>query len=332
MKIAVIFTGGTIGSASNEQFVSLSGENSMFLTEQYRKKYEKEADFSAFTPYFIHSENLTFDDLSQLTACVSEVLAMDFDGIIITHGTDTLQFTAAAMSLIFSDSQIPIVLVSSNFPLADKRANGLANFASAVDFISRKISAGVFVSYRNRLELPELHSGTRLLCHPDFSDELLSARNQIYGSFANSCFIKNPNYSYRKKTDGAPLRLNADFSAYKDILFIRPYVGIVYPQISDNIRAVLLTGYHSGTLRTRGKEFADFCDACKEKNVPVFLTGILNFERPYESTGEYKKHNVIPLYNITPITAYIKLVLLLSESSDNLAERMNTPVTDEFFE
>ena len=54
-----------------------------------------------------------------------------YDGIIITHGTDTLQYTSAMLGYMFDDVSIPIVLVSSNYVLEDKRANGLINLSKA---------------------------------------------------------------------------------------------------------------------------------------------------------------------------------------------------------
>lgn len=331
MKIAVIFTGGTIGSNGKSKYIKLFRENTSSLTDDYKKNYRSDIDFVPFTPYFIHSENLTFNELTQLTACVAEASVMDFDGIIITHGTDTLQFAAAAMSLIFADSKIPIVMVSSNYPLDDKRANGSHNFAAAVEFIVRGISAGVFVSYKNASELPQIHSASRLLAYDAFSDKLRSVRDEVYGCFANSCFIKNPRYSFRQSTELSAPSLKADFSAHNDILMLEQYVGLEYPALRDNTRAVILTSYHSGTICTCGDNFDGFCSSCSENGVPVFLVGMQKDAKQYESTEEFEKHGIVPLFNITPICAYMKLTLLLSETADDLAERMNIPVADEFF-
>jgi len=68
-----------------------------------------------------------------------------YDGIIITHGTDTLAYTAAALSFYFNAIKIPILLVSSDYPLDDSKANGLDNFMCAVEFIRQKCGQ-VFLS------------------------------------------------------------------------------------------------------------------------------------------------------------------------------------------
>lgn len=331
MKIAVIFTGGTIGSAEDEKFIRISRESGDALIELYRQKYRSEIGFESFTPYFIHSENLTFNKLYVLTECVSRVLSKNYDGIIITHGTDTLQFTAAALGLIFAGCKIPVLLVSANRPLGDSRSNGMKNFAAAVEFIVRGIANGVFVSYKNEGSLSEIHSATRLMDYNEFSDILRSAMGVNYGCFANSCFIKNPNYSYRAYVRNSAEKLSADFSASGNVSVIKPYLGLVYPEITENIRAVIHTSYHSGTVCTESEAFKSFADECKEKGVAVFLTGMLENTKQYESTGKLEKLGIVPLPNITFASAYIKLILLLSDGNGNIAERMLTPVCDEFF-
>ena len=74
--------------------------------------------------------------LNLLISCIREQLTKDIDGIIVTHGTDTLPFTAAALGMCFAYAKVPILLVSSNYILDDPRANGLTNFTAAVDYIT----------------------------------------------------------------------------------------------------------------------------------------------------------------------------------------------------
>ena len=87
-------------------------------------------------PYRILSENMNAGYVNRLADCVRKVMARnDSEGIIITHGTDTLQYTAALLSYVFGTDCVPVLLVSSDFPLEDERANGMANFMRAVEFI-----------------------------------------------------------------------------------------------------------------------------------------------------------------------------------------------------
>ena len=142
MNITVIFTGGTIGSSVQQDFVSTDAQMPYRLLAMYEAGQKKKGaaipSFRTQAPYTTLSEYMDGSHLNRLIACVQSLLTTDdpdIDGIIITHGTDTLPFTAAALGMCFAYAEIPILLVSSNYILDDPRANGLTNFTAAVDYI-----------------------------------------------------------------------------------------------------------------------------------------------------------------------------------------------------
>ena len=110
MKLLVILTGGTIGSGFCEEFISLNENSKNVLLDGYNH-----LQIDTVQPYTILSEQLKAEYINLLIKCVGENLNKDYDGIIITHGTDTLQYTASALSCIYSNTSIPVVLVSSNY-------------------------------------------------------------------------------------------------------------------------------------------------------------------------------------------------------------------------
>ena len=146
MKILVIFTGGTIGSTVKDGWISADNTAKYTLIENYKNSFGDSVCFDTCEPYFMLSENLSAKHLNLLTESVKEALSKDFDGIIITHGTDTLHFSAAAIHLAFSGADIPIVFVSANYPLENALSNGQANFEAAVKLIQSGISSGVYIS------------------------------------------------------------------------------------------------------------------------------------------------------------------------------------------
>ncbi len=208
MNILTIFTGGTISSSERGGYIGPDEQNNYRLINEYKKLNPekcKNISFSIVSPYFILSENLTGKHINLLADCIDKALSSDeYDGIIVTHGTDTLQYTAAGLSYIYSDINIPIVLVSSNYILDDSRANGYDNFSAAVDFImtccktpEENINAsteknagnnlaiennvanhiGVYVAYKNENEPAVIHCGARLLSHASYSDKIYSVDN-----------------------------------------------------------------------------------------------------------------------------------------------------------
>ncbi|MDE6111619.1 MAG: asparaginase domain-containing protein, partial [Eubacterium sp.] len=165
MKILIMFTGGTIGCSSSGGVISPNEENTKLLLELYKKEYSKDVDFEITEPYYALSENNTGKTLEHLISAVCDAVNMDYSGIIVTHGTDTLQYSAAALSYALGNKTIPVLLVSSNYVLTDKKANGLSNFAAAVDFIQNGYGKGVFVPYKNSDNKVYVHRASRLLQH-----------------------------------------------------------------------------------------------------------------------------------------------------------------------
>ncbi len=301
MRILTVFTGGTIGSSLSEGAISPKTENAFLLLNLYKEKYGA-AEFDTVAPYTILSENLRAEYLEKLRSCVEENLGRGYDGIIVTHGTDTLQYSAAYLDLVLGITDVPVVLVSSNYPLSDSRANGLDNFAAAVSFIRSKEGRGVFVSYLNRGEEgTAIHRGAEVLPHQPFDDRIFSLFDNIYGTVKEGEFVKNPDYRERERED-----LSGKLSGR--VVFLRPYVGMTYPELPDDTNAVLLEGWHSGTLPTAHNELREFCEKAKECGVPVYLTGsIQGFE--YESKLLFDSMGIKVLPPMSPIAAYVMLAV-----------------------
>ena len=299
MRILTVFTGGTIGSSLSKGAISPKAENAFLLLKLYNEKYGA-AEFDTVAPYTILSENLSAEYLEKLRSCVEENLNSGYDGIIVTHGTDTLQYSAAYLDLTLGLTETPVVLVSSNYPLLDSRANGLENFAAAVDFIRSKQGRGVFVSYLNRGdEGAAIHRGAEVLPHQPFDDRIFSLFDNIYGTVKGSVFVKNPGYRERER-----VRMGGKLSGR--VIFLRPYVGMTYPEIPGDTKAVLLEGWHSGTLPTAHSELVEFCEKAKERGVPVYLTGSMpGFE--YESKRLFDSMGIKVLPPMSPIAAYVML-------------------------
>lgn len=308
MKILIIFTGGTIGSTVNGNYISADKETPYKLLSEYEKNYGIDFEYDVLQPYSELSENNTGETLSALTECLKENFDSGYDGVIVTHGTDTLQYTSAALSYTFGKCGVPVCIVSANYIIGDERSNGLTNFRGAVNFIRRKIG-GVWVIYKNSdVENVTVHNGARLLESQAFSDCFYSAGNSFFGRFdCGENFIKNENY--REFPDEIPpifpkkLEERSDF-----ILRITPYVGMTFPTINSKVKYVIMGTFHSGTFNTRSEYVKKFFSELREKNITVFLTGT-TAGTSYESTKAFKELNVIPVPNIAPIALYMKIWL-----------------------
>ena len=320
MNILFIFTGGTIGSTARNGYIGIDGKKPYRLIEAYKEKYGIGFDYDIREPYTILSENSTGETITALIGCIRESIDRKYDGIVIMHGTDTLQYTAAALGYAFGNNGIPICLVSSNHPVEDERANGLVNLRAAAGLIEENtVTAkhkGVFVPYKNPWDkYISVHRGTRLLSSQAFSDSFHSIKNSIYGSINETgAFTGNPFYS--EYEDGIePLSGVTLTENCRNIFRIVPNPGMVYPQIGSEIKYIIHESYHSGTINTISKENRNFFEEMKRRGVKVFLTG-LSDDIPYESTGYYEELGINPVKNISPIALYMKLWLFSSAGLD----------------
>lgn len=215
MRILVIFTGGTIGSSVKGKFIATDGNKKYKIIESYTDGHN-DISFDTLEPYTILSENLMGHNINMLAQCIRDNCD-GYQGIIVTHGTDTLQYTASGLSLMLSDIGLPVVLVSSNYILEDKRANGITNFFAAVSFIKavcKKQSGedgcevkeegieackGVFVAYNNGGNETYIHLGSMVIPHRAYEDRIFSHKDNYVGTVISEEFIPNIAFNYENE-------------------------------------------------------------------------------------------------------------------------------------
>ena len=299
MRILTVFTGGTISCSRTGGVLAPDGNSASLLLQLYHQQYGAAA-FDAVAPYTVLSENLGADNLRALRDCITENAA-GYDGVIVTHGTDTLPYAAAYLDYVLGEG-IPVVLVSANYPLTDTRSNGLCNFAAAVEVI-RSGERGVFVAYHNTGDaFTAVHRGRDVLMQLPYDDSLYSLFRTPSGFVRDGRMLRSPAYRERERESLSDRELNGQ------VLFLRPYVGMRYPAIDKGVKSVLLEGWHSGTLATAREELRRFCAEAAEKGVPVYLTGsVEGFE--YESKKAFEELRIQVLPPLSPVAAYMRLWL-----------------------
>jgi len=213
MKITLILTGGTIGSVEthNVKDVNMS-ETTPLLVTNFNKKNKKE-NFEILKPLNILSENIVMQDLNILLNCIKNIDLENCKGIIITYGTDTLAYTCAFMAVAMRGIGIPVVFVSSQFPLQDEFSNGNENFQNAVEIINAKMH-GVYAVYRNDDSVSYIHEGEKLLQCGNYSNNFYS---KTMGSIEKKFDFKRQERILERIRE---LKNN--------VLLIEPYVGIDY--------------------------------------------------------------------------------------------------------
>ena len=310
-NILLVFTGGTIGSQLENGTIdtdSTAGFKLIRLFQQHHPEPDR-VSFKTLQPVQILSENLHPEIWRTVIAAIEAEDLSAFDGIIVTHGTDTLAFTAAVLGIYFHAINIPLMLVSSNYPLDNPKANGLPNFICAVDFMRQRHADGVFVPYQNPGQSMQVHIGTRLHSCLPLSGDFISVQNKPYCRYDHGEFT--PLHELPEK-QAATIILKNKFAR---ILLIKPYPGLDYSHFNlDNIDAILHDLYHSGTACVTdqwGKQHSliEFSVQCQQRGVPLYLAPAIKTADAYSSTRQLLAHGAKMVWNSSLETVYAKLCL-----------------------
>lgn len=319
-KILLMLTGGTICSFVNrEGFKEAEIDKAApLLIDNFNKNNTDcfQIKFDVELPLNILSENMTIDKWNELLKALAKLKWADYDGIIIAHGTDTLAFTASLLSTVLAGCKVPVFMVSSNFDLSDKRANGNQNFKAAVELIAKEIVPNVYITYKNSDGITYLHKGS----------EITQCQNYTWNFYSkNMLNYKVFNQLEINKIDREMI-LNKIESLKNNVLMVEPYVGIDYSLYNlDGRKAVLHGLFHSSTACVNISNDGDIIDnssvlhmmnKCKEKGIGFYIAPfereLLADEAMYSSTGILLSHGAIPIVGMTKEVCYTKLLVACS--------------------
>lgn len=315
-RICVIFTGGTIGSDSDGKNVALSGASKKMLIEKYREAAGDAVKFDVLSPINILSENMQKSDLNKIYNCIKSVNYSDYDGIIVTHGTDTLCFTVNWLSQVLSDIPVPLVAVSALYPLTDSRSNGVKNFTGAVTFIEKSALRGVYCAFANDNENCKIHLGSRLSYPDEINGFYHSALGVHFAEIVDGGVVYNSSRVLPSKEEIAGNNAKPLDSALCDkimLITMRSLLNFaVYDFSRTKPRAVIIELSHSGTVCTVGDElnFKRFAAYCKEYGVPVILAPVMSKAGVYASMVGIPE-NVIFVYDMTIEMTIVKVMCAL---------------------
>jgi L-asparaginase len=341
LKIKVLYTGGTIGTQdSSNKVLSVRKSTPPNLIGLYEnERRDSEIQFDSELKSTVLSENIALDYWESIYNAVKEVNEKEFDGIIITHGTDTIAYTAVFLSMMLQPAKLPILLVSSDYPLDDPRSNGLENFTAAVDFIKQAKTKGVFVPFCKSIYIQEIgkiitrkiiHLGSRLQQAQPFVHNFSSLGNISYGRITASGFERNehdfnPTPNEIERTP--PIQIPA-FPRERKIVYLKAYPGIDYSIINfkEKPDAIIHGLYHSGTAcaspSDRKNSIVEFARQCIEQGIDFYAAPFDDRQKMYASSNIMQKTGVQFIKNVSPVAAYVKLVIAYGSFYDkDKAER-----------
>lgn len=242
-KILVLFTGGTIGSATNDGIIDVEREGKYAVVEAYKSAYGDDVEFECRQVLNILSENMGFSGWEKMIHEINSIDTALYSGVILTHGSDTLAYTSAMLGMYFRHFDIPLFIIASNKPIGEKGSNGLFNFTSAVGLIKEGKYKGIFTLYE-RVMLP-----TRVIPADTCRD-----RFGVYGYDGFNDFSIFSGVSENMLSRPRERIFHNDVKFGKRVLFIEGYpamdFGCFVP--NEDTAAVLYSPYHSATACTDG--------------------------------------------------------------------------------
>ena len=132
-NIFIIYTGGTIGMMHDKKSGVLKPFNFGKLTTVLPelKKISCNIDFHSFHP-LIDSSDMN-PELWKKIALLIEKKYEEYDGFIILHGTDTMAYTASALSYMLQNLSKPVLLTGSQLPISEIRTDAKTNLITSVE-------------------------------------------------------------------------------------------------------------------------------------------------------------------------------------------------------
>lgn len=322
--ILLIYTGGTIGMKEDPEDQTLKPFDFSQILDEVPElgKFAFKIDAYTFSPLIDSSdvEPGFWIDLARLIHSRYD----DYDGFVILHGTDTMAFSASALSFMLDGLTKPVIFTGSQLPIGRPRTDGKENLVSAVEIASAKDGDGHSM-------VPEV-----CIC---FDSLLLRGNRSTKADAENFNAFRSPNIAalaeagisirYDRRLIRYPedwnarLSINTDLDTRVSILKIHP--GIT-PQVVRNIllgaetRAVIIETYGSGNAISRDW----FIDIVRQAgamnkillNVTQCLAGRVNMDL-YATGKKLKEAGVLTGYDMTTESALAKLFVLMGKSADN---------------
>src|SRR6056297_1356144 len=289
--------------------------------------------------FAVFSENMGPDQYIQLAKAIGEEIENGIDGIMIGHGTDTLHHTASALTFMIQDSPVPIVLVgsqrSSDRPSSDAALNLIHTAYTAGHSDIAEVMVCMFGPTSD--EYGFLHKGTRVRkMHSSYRSTFRTIGDTPL-AMINRQTIRHikKNYNHRRKDRNVKI-----FPYFDERVTMLYYYPGMKP---DTLDALIDAGYKGivfvGTgLGHVNKGLYPAIERAQAKGIHMYMTlqtiwGYVHMF-VYDTGRDMMAKGIVPLGNMLPEVAFIKLGWVLGQTDDpeKVKDLMLTPINDEITE
>ena len=328
-KILLIETGGTIAmriSQSNDP-VEIDPWRSPYIVQESMPELDRLADISTRNLFSEDSSNLNPRHWVRIAQTIDEHYH-SFDGFVILHGTDTMAYTASALSFCLNNLNKPVVLTGSQVPLMSIRSDARRNLINAI-------------------EVATMSFNEVMIC---FNDRVFRGNRTTKMSIGDFDAFASPNFPplaeiglqiqtrFQGDSPGKPFQVSADFDNRVFVLKLFPGLDprFLYPLLEEPPHVLIIEAFGSGNLPISGPyNLLPIVKQCREKGVTIVIRSQADYDSvdltKYRSGKELSALGAIGAGDMTTESAVTKMMYLLAhdDAKVDIAERFITPIAGE---
>lgn len=316
-KILIVYTGGTIGMVQDSITNHLLPVDFDQLLDEIPElnKFNCQLDtFSFETP--IDSSNVT----PEVWIRLAEIIDSNYDnyhGFVILHGTDTMAYTASALSFMLRGLNKPVILTGSQLPIGMIRTDGKENLITAIEIAGSYQGSQPYICEVAIYFEYKLHRGNRTI--KQNAEHFNAFDSPNYPLLAEAGIYIHYNRSALKPCSKEDLKVESSFDP--NIALIKLFPGM-QPDFIEHIltmsglKGIVFETYGSGNAPT-SLWFEKGIEKAAEKgilmvNITQCPQGFVQQGR-YQTSAIFNKYGVIDGLDMTTEAAVIKLMMVLSK-------------------
>lgn len=341
-NLSLLSTGGTISSKIDYRTGGVMPALTAKELNDSIPELKKIANIDPEVVLSEYSENIRPDHWKLMAKKIANnVLSGKYDGIILSHGTDTMHYTSAALSFALENLPIPVVLVGAQRSSDRPSSDASTNLIGACTFATRSKFSGVFVAMHHTIsdDVIACHIGTRVRKnHTSRRDAFHSIDISPFSLVKKDQIEMCPQYAdlkfheRNKNLENLIVRSNFD----DKVMLLKFYPGfdcdIIDYCVEKGNRAIILEGTGLGHIN---KECFQQIKNAVKNGIFVFMTSQCIWGRTsltvYDTGRDLLEIGVIPLSNSTSETALVKAMWCLGNFEDkDILKVMTTNIANEF--